>query len=83
MIIVDSSNNTIAPNFQSDDLDTFTIPGYLHNTPEVILDVPRMPYKEDKGEELQVWYVAEDYFNAYDHNNVGEVCINVYLITLI
>eukprot|EP00111_Clytia_hemisphaerica_P017543 TCONS_00051932-protein len=69
---------TIAPSNKLINNLYYTIPGYLHNSKELILAIRGGSYDGDKGEELRIWYV-EDFYDIHEYDNSGEICTNIYV----
>ena len=57
----------------------YIVPGYLHNSKELVVEIPNSPYDGDKVEELQIWH-SEDFFGKVNRewDNSGKICVNVY-----
>ena len=77
--ITDTSKNIVSANgITSGNYLSFSIPGYDHQSKEIIMDVYGTQVTQArKGDIFWVWY-GEDLFNAYETNNSGVLCINVY-----
>ena len=79
--ITDTSKNIVsAYGITSNNYKSFSIPGYDHQSNEIIMNVhgPKVTQART-GDIFWVWY-GEDLFNGpgYEPNNHGVLCINVY-----
>eukprot|EP00111_Clytia_hemisphaerica_P017542 TCONS_00051930-protein len=82
IIICDDRYDIIVPNVKlKASKRYYTVPNYLHNSKEFVVEIPDSPYDGDKGKELQIWH-SEDFFaNGFDlreKDNSGKICVNVY-----
>ena len=80
-LITDTNKNIVAPktDYTPADYQTFTIPGYSHKSPELVMEVPgTLGYEVTEGDVFWIWY-GEDFFDGTEPNNSGEHCINVYV----
>ena len=80
-MITDANRNVIVPKTAGtfDEVLSFRIPGYNYISPELVMEVPGgQTVPVTRGDEFQVW-LADDFFDYSDSNNVGEHCIDVYV----
>lgn len=79
--ITDTNRNVVSPSpndITSNDFDSFSIPGYDHMSPEIVMKAYGTQVRSaSKGNVFWIWF-AEDLFDTSESNNVGEICVNVY-----
>ena len=55
----------------------YSLKGFGHKSPELVLPNPPSPLSLSRGQELQIWY-GQDWINCSEENNSGSTCVDVY-----
>ena len=81
LVITDSNNSILFPSreFMLDKSGTYSsIPGYDSLSPELVLLALSNPPFVTRGQELRVWYGEDLNKEAYEDDNEGKACCDIY-----
>ena len=82
-IITDANKKAILPPTEdlkghSDNIkDHYSLPGYHHNSTELIFHNLVNPLSVSSNQEMQIWY-GQDWKDYFEGNNSGKTCVDVY-----
>ena len=81
-IITDANKKAILPPTEdlkahSDKKDHYSLPGYHHNSTELVFHNLVNPLSVSSNQEMQIWY-GQDWMDDGEEDNSGKTCVDVY-----
>ena len=55
----------------------YSLPGYHHNSTELVFRTLVNPLSVSNNQEMQIWY-GPDMVDRYEEDNSGKTCVDVY-----
>ena len=55
----------------------YSLPGYHHNSTELVFRTLVNPLSVSNNQEMQIWY-GQDMVDRYEDDNSGKTCVDVY-----
>ena len=79
-IITDANKKAILPpteDLKGNTVHHYTLPGYHHNSTELVFRNLFNPLSVSSNQEMQIWY-GQDWKDCFEINNSGKTCVDVY-----
>ena len=79
-IITDANKKAILPpaeDLKGDTVHHYTLPGYHHNSTELVFRNLVNPLSVSSNQEMQIWY-GQDWMDDGEEDNSGKTCVDVY-----
>ena len=76
-IITDADKKPVFPPAEDLNKDSYSLPGYQHNSPELVFRSLVTPLSVSSNQEMQIWY-GQDWKDHSEENNSGKTCVDVY-----
>ena len=79
-IITDANKKAILPpaeDLKGETVHHYTLPGYHHNSTELVFRNLVNPLSVSSNQEMQIWY-GQDWMDRGEEDNSGKTCVDVY-----
>ncbi|XP_022809306.1 uncharacterized protein LOC111346276 [Stylophora pistillata] len=76
-IITDADKKPVFPPAEDFNKDSYSLPGYHHNSTELVFRRLVTPLSVMSNQEMQIWY-GQDWKDTSEENNSGKVCADIF-----
>ena len=76
-IITDANKKAILPPAEDLKRHSYSLPGYHHNSTELVFRNLVNPLSVSSNQEMQIWY-GQDWIDRGEEDNSGKTCVDVY-----
>ena len=76
-IITDANKKAILPPVEDLKRHSYSLPGYHHNSTELVFRNLVNPLSVSSNQEMQIWY-GQDWMDHGEGDNSGKTCVDVY-----
>lgn len=76
-IITDADKKPVFPPTEDLKGESYSLPGYHHNSTELVFRKILNPLSVSNNQEMQIWY-GQDWIDSGEYDNSGKTCVDVY-----